>query len=219
MIHHSKEACAELMRFIEAAGPEGVTVRSLMPRFGECASTVRNLMCSARERGMVVYTLRRQPQGGIFFARREWLDAAAEARVAQMCAIKRARNAKREAARKAKAAALRALMPPKPPKPPKVAKPKPEPKPRPVKAPRLHALGAVIPKAITRDGKPMTPHQQTAQRALRPTISVRPVDTSGARITVCPSLDYDPRYQLPPGERIVGGFASMGVGRYLEDAR
>lgn len=34
--------------------------------------------------------------------------------------------------------------------------------------------------------------------------------------TVCPSISYDPRYQCAPGERIVGGFASMGPGRYLD---
>ena len=33
--------------------------------------------------------------------------------------------------------------------------------------------------------------------------------------TVCPPWTHDVRYQLPPGTRIVGGFATMGVGRYL----
>ena len=35
-------------------------------------------------------------------------------------------------------------------------------------------------------------------------------------VTVVPGYTHDPRYQVAPGERVVGGFASMGVGRYLE---
>lgn len=38
-------------------------------------------------------------------------------------------------------------------------------------------------------------------------------------VVVLPGWTHDPRYQLAPGERVVGGFASMGPGRYLEDAR
>lgn len=37
-------------------------------------------------------------------------------------------------------------------------------------------------------------------------------------VTVCPSLSFDPRYQVDPATRVIGGFATMGVGRYLEVA-
>ena len=35
------------------------------------------------------------------------------------------------------------------------------------------------------------------------------------RVQIGPSAAYDARYQLPPGERLIGGFASLGIGRYL----
>lgn len=34
-----------------------------------------------------------------------------------------------------------------------------------------------------------------------------------------PSAPVYSRHQLPPGERVVGGFASLGPGRYLDEAR
>lgn len=33
-----------------------------------------------------------------------------------------------------------------------------------------------------------------------------------------PSVSYDLRYQLEPGTRVLGGFATLGIGRYLEVA-
>jgi len=36
------------------------------------------------------------------------------------------------------------------------------------------------------------------------------------KVQICPSPGFDVRYQLPPNERVVGGFATIGVGRYLE---
>jgi hypothetical protein len=35
--------------------------------------------------------------------------------------------------------------------------------------------------------------------------------------TVCPSHAYDSRYQIDPSTRVVGGFASAGIGRYLDN--
>ena len=35
-------------------------------------------------------------------------------------------------------------------------------------------------------------------------------------VTVIPGYTHDQRYQVAPGERVIGGFASLGVGRYLE---
>lgn len=42
------------------------------------------------------------------------------------------------------------------------------------------------------------------------------IDASRAKVTVVPGWTHDARFQLAPGERVIGGFASMGVGRYLE---
>lgn len=40
------------------------------------------------------------------------------------------------------------------------------------------------------------------------------------KFTVCPSLGYDPRYQLPPGIRTFGaGFAAAGIGRDIDTGR
>lgn len=47
------------------------------------------------------------------------------------------------------------------------------------------------------------------------TFSGDAIITERTRHTVGPSLGYDPRYQCPDHERVVGGFASMGIGRYL----
>ena len=38
-------------------------------------------------------------------------------------------------------------------------------------------------------------------------------------VTVLPGCTHDHRYQVAPGERVIGGFASMGVGRYLDGAQ
>ena len=38
-------------------------------------------------------------------------------------------------------------------------------------------------------------------------------------VVVVPGWTHDHRYQMAPGEKVVGGFASLGLGRYLEDAR
>jgi hypothetical protein len=43
---------------------------------------------------------------------------------------------------------------------------------------------------------------------------------AGLKAKVLPgALGYDPRFQVDPSTRVVGGFASMGPGRYLEDSR
>lgn len=42
------------------------------------------------------------------------------------------------------------------------------------------------------------------------------VDYSRAKVTLCPSTGYDARYQLAPDTRVLGGFSTAGIGRYLE---
>lgn len=41
------------------------------------------------------------------------------------------------------------------------------------------------------------------------------VDASGARIVRVPAPRFDARYQVDPDTRVVGGFATAGIGRYL----
>lgn len=38
---------------------------------------------------------------------------------------------------------------------------------------------------------------------------------SAPLVTVLPGYVRDTRYQLPEGERVAGGFAALGIGRYL----
>ena len=38
---------------------------------------------------------------------------------------------------------------------------------------------------------------------------------AGVRVTRCPGINFDPRYQVPPDTEVVGGWVSMGIGRYL----
>jgi len=40
---------------------------------------------------------------------------------------------------------------------------------------------------------------------------------NGATMTVCPAPKWDHRYQIDPETRVVGGFASLGMGRYLDE--
>lgn len=37
-------------------------------------------------------------------------------------------------------------------------------------------------------------------------------------VQVCSGWTHDPRYQLAPDARVVGGFATLGIGRYIDDA-
>ncbi len=52
----------------------------------------------------------------------------------------------------------------------------------------------------------------TVQR--KPSEPAQPAD--GPNVTRAPSRNYDPRYQVEPGTRVLGGFATMGIGRYLD---
>jgi hypothetical protein len=42
------------------------------------------------------------------------------------------------------------------------------------------------------------------------------VMSAGIKVTRCGGWTHDIRYQLPPGQKVVGGFATMGPGRYLD---
>ena len=51
---------------------------------------------------------------------------------------------------------------------------------------------------------------------LRPSAEAPITYTAHTKRTVAGGWTHDARYQLPPGERIVGGFATLGIGRYLD---
>ena len=72
------------------------------------------------------------------------------------------------------------------------------------------------PKTAARNPKPLTISQPKA----RTTAPEGPVIVPpGLVVQRLPSAPVYSRHQLPPGERVVGGWASLGPGRYLEDAR
>ena len=44
-----------------------------------------------------------------------------------------------------------------------------------------------------------------------------PAGNGGPRYTVCPAPRWDSRYQIDPETRVVGGFRTLGMGRYLDE--
>lgn len=50
---------------------------------------------------------------------------------------------------------------------------------------------------------------------LRPSTEAPVTYTAHTKRTVASGWTHDTRYQLPPGERIVGVFSTLGIGRYL----
>jgi hypothetical protein len=67
--------------------------------------------------------------------------------------------------------------------------------------------------------KPGKPHKDLGPWFARASSGdITPPAQRDPRATVCPSPGHDVRYQLPEGERVLGGFATMGIGRYLEVA-
>jgi hypothetical protein len=68
-------------------------------------------------------------------------------------------------------------------------------------------------RKIERDGRVPKPQ---AARALKPqAVSPEVIVPANVKVTVGPSVSYDPRFQVPEGTRIVGGWATAGMGRYL----
>ena len=46
--------------------------------------------------------------------------------------------------------------------------------------------------------------------------AAKPADTSRAKVTICPAPTSYSRTYVDPKTRVVGGFATMGIGRYSE---
>lgn len=71
--------------------------------------------------------------------------------------------------------------------------------------------------------KLLSVHEQTVGMAWRKLPPAAPgqanvITPAGVKRTVGPSVSYDPRYQVDPATRVVGGFATLGPGRYLDGA-
>lgn len=89
--------------------------------------------------------------------------------------------------------------------PAKAPKPKAVPKPKP-KAARVAGLQDVRINATSPHWRNLPP---------RPTPVVVVPENVKRTYGICPQ--FDDRYQVDPKTRVIGGFASMGIGRYLED--
>jgi len=73
----------------------------------------------------------------------------------------------------------------------------------------MHDIGAHIARAPTRGrAPPKLAGSSDRGEEHRP---------AGPKYVVCPAPKFDSRYQIDPNERIVGGFASLGIGRYLDE--
>jgi hypothetical protein len=82
------------------------------------------------------------------------------------------------------------------------------------------ALLPSAPKKATRspEGRPKAESKDawkpwTVER--KPTEPAQAAETPGV-VRLMPA--YDPRYGVDPAQPVIGGFASMGIGRYLENA-
>ena len=96
--------------------------------------------------------------------------------------------------------------------PPKAARPKPAKLPRGTQ-PKAASLkpAAAAPVQLPRSAQPWQPPQP---KALPPVII-----PANVKRTVAPAPLFDHRYQVDPATRVVGGFATLGMGRYLNDER
>jgi hypothetical protein len=85
---------------------------------------------------------------------------------------------------------------------------------------RLRERAARAPKVEPKVANPATPwrNESPTKRATVKQAHVEIVGLDRAHVVVGRAWTHDPRYQLPLGERVVGGFATMGIGRYLESA-
>lgn len=81
-------------------------------------------------------------------------------------------------------------------------------RPEPVKVPKAPAAKPT--PVVVKSEKPWTP----PQKKTLPT----PIIPQTVKVQQCPAPMFFNRYKVDPAERIVGGFASLGPGRYLEDA-
>lgn len=77
---------------------------------------------------------------------------------------------------------------------------------------RIKHQGQAANVLVTPQPAQAAPVQLADQGRVRPE---GPADESRARVTQCPSIRFDPRYQLDPSTRVPGGFAAAGIGRYL----
>jgi hypothetical protein len=95
----------------------------------------------------------------------------------------------------------------------KAKQPRPKPAPKPAKVAKVKPAKQAKPKPqpMPRAAQPWTPPQPKELPA--------PIIPAGVKPTVIPAPKFDKRYQVDPSTRVLGGFATMGIGRYLEDTR
>ncbi len=67
---------------------------------------------------------------------------------------------------------------------------------------------------VRRNPKPAQPGTKAETQHPRGEVII----PAGLQITRCPSPTFDKRYQIDPNQRVQGGFATAGIGRYLEAA-
>jgi hypothetical protein len=167
---------ARMIAAVQAAGPAGISSAELAAMLNTSFKVLSQVRARARAAGFDVFTLARSiPEGGMYFSLAKWRDAAA-AEWAKVTAETQATRYRRYEAKphRIEAQRKRELV--------RNEKRKAE------RAPKLHALGAVIPKIIGMDGKVVPKHNQTTQRPSRPVVHV--VDESRVIRTV---------YTTPPG--------------------
>jgi hypothetical protein len=217
----SRSQPARLVAMIQEAGRDGISAEVLMQQFRCSNKNLSVIRAKAREAGAVFFTvLRNIPEGGLYFAREEWRDAAQAAWDVQ-CQQRRLERKKAPRIltpeqRERKAAAQRALRERQnrgEPKNPRGRPPKRtleeqrevwEKNKREQRA-QLHAIGAHMP-ALARDGRMVSVHQATCDRQRAATVKVqpaRPVDYSRAKVTVCPSAPLNRWEPVGPVHSVV----------------
>lgn len=105
--------------------------------------------------------------------------------------------------------------------PPPISKPPTPPKERAVKVlkPKPARVKITVTeeprKAAKKQGNP-APVLIKAKPNTKPTAEREVIVPDTAIFTRCPSPAFDARFQIDPATRVVGGFATMGIGRYLD---
>ena len=89
---------------------------------------------------------------------------------------------------------------------------------RPAPVPRVRAAIEKTAKVLTKAPGPAALTSYQAPVAVKTKKPIGEVDMSRAKVTICPSAGHDPRYQVAPGTRVLGGFATTGIGRYMDGA-
>ena len=201
-----------ILALIEAAGAAGVSRDHLATAMQTTPNSLKGQICRMREAGIGVYASWRQ-DGGLYFAQKDWKEAADVARSVQVKANRKARMArrdqkrvetqrlKRQAERAARAATVQR---------PRTVKPK-----KSAQCLVLHDVRANVPGLRVRGAMP----PEMAGGLDRGPRATGAVHQGPIKVTVLPSAPVYARHQVAPGERVWGaGFASLPMGKYVDEA-